>query len=53
MLSQSALRRSRDGIMWTALKSHSLLTGYTIVFAVTATWFVLGTVFVRQIRGVR
>lgn len=30
-----------------------LLTGYTVVFVMTAIWFVLGTVFVRQIRGVR
>jgi len=31
----------------------SLLMGYTVVFIIAAVWFVLGTVFVRQIRGVR
>ena len=36
-----------------ALKGHSLLLGYTVVFAMTALWFLLGTVFVRQIHGVR
>ena len=36
-----------------AVQSHPLLLGYTVVFAMTAVWFVLGTVFVRQIRGVR
>jgi MFS family permease len=41
------------GSILTALKSHSLLAGYTLVFTVTAVWFVLGTVFVRQIRGVQ
>lgn len=42
-----------SGITLTTLKSHSLLFGYTLVFIMTAIWFVLGTVFVRQIRGVR
>jgi MFS family permease len=41
------------GFTLNALKSHSLLLGYTVVFIMTAVWFVLGTVFVRQIRGVR
>jgi MFS family permease len=41
------------GLTLNALKSHSLLLGYTVVFAMTAVWFILGTVFVRQIRGVR
>jgi Na+/melibiose symporter-like transporter len=35
------------------LKPHSLLLGYTVVFVITATWFVLGTVLVRRVRGVR
>lgn len=41
------------GVTLNAFKSHSLLLGYTVVFAMTAVWFILGTVFVRQIRGVR
>lgn len=41
------------GITLTAFKGTSLLLGYTTVFAMTAAWFVLGTVFVRQIRGAR
>jgi MFS family permease len=41
------------GLTLNALKGHSLLLGYTVVFAMTALWFLLGTVFVRQIRGVR
>jgi Na+/melibiose symporter-like transporter len=41
------------GIILSALKPRSLLLGYTVVFACTALWFVLGTVFVRQIRGAR
>ncbi len=35
------------------VSSHPLLTGYTVIFALAALWFILGTVFVRQIRGVR
>jgi hypothetical protein len=27
--------------------------GYTVVFGLAAVWFILGTVFVRQVRGVR
>ncbi len=41
------------GITLSAFKGTSLLLGYTVVFALTAIWFVLGTVFVHQIRGVR
>jgi hypothetical protein len=41
------------GITLASLKSISLLTGYTVVFVLTAVWFVLGTVFVSRIRGVR
>ena len=37
-----------------AVKLHaSLQAGYTVVFAMAAFWFILGTVFVRQVRGVR
>lgn len=41
------------GIILSAFKHQSLLLGYTVVFSLTAVWFVLGTVFVRQVRGVR
>ncbi|HJZ46850.1 MAG TPA: MFS transporter [Roseiflexaceae bacterium] len=41
------------GLTLNALKSRSLLFGYTVVFILTAIWFVLGTIFVRQIRGAR
>jgi Na+/melibiose symporter-like transporter len=41
------------GITLASLKSISLLTGYTVVFVLTALWFVLGTVFVSRIRSVR
>lgn len=41
------------GLTLSALKPTSLLLGYTAVFALTALWFVLGTVFVRQIRAAR
>ena len=41
------------GFTLTALKPSGLLLGYTVVFVMTAMWFVLGTVFVRGIRGVR
>ena len=40
------------GLTLNALKPTSLLLGYTVVFVMTALWFVLGTVFVRKIRGV-
>jgi hypothetical protein len=41
------------GLTLTALKPTGLLVGYTVVFVLTAVWFILGTVFVRAIRGVR
>src|SRR5262249_14934691 len=41
------------GVILSSLKQESLLFGYTVVFMVTAAWFILGTVFVRQIRGAR
>lgn len=41
------------GLTLTALKGVSLLLGYNAVFVMTAAWFVLGTVFVRQVRGAR
>ncbi|MBI4365176.1 MAG: MFS transporter [Candidatus Latescibacteria bacterium] len=41
------------GVTLSAFKGASLLLGYTVVFALTAAWFILGTVFVRQIRGAR
>ncbi len=41
------------GLTLTALKPTGLLLGYTVVFVLTAVWFILGTVFVRAIRGVR
>jgi Na+/melibiose symporter-like transporter len=41
------------GLTLNALKPTSLLLGYTVVFVMMALWFVLGTVFVRQLRGVR
>jgi MFS family permease len=41
------------GLTLTALKPMGLPLGYTVVFVLTAVWFILGTVFVRAIRGVR
>jgi MFS family permease len=41
------------GIVLSTFKGTSLLLGYGVVFALTAVWFILGTVFVRGIRGVR
>ena len=41
------------GLIISAFKGTSLLLGYTVVFALAAVWFVLGTVFVSRIRGVR
>ena len=42
------------GLTLSAFKQQGLLmAGYTTVFVMTAIWFVLATVFVRQIRGVR
>jgi MFS family permease len=41
------------GTILTAFKGTSLLMGYTVVFVLTAAWFILGTVLVSKIRGVR
>jgi Na+/melibiose symporter-like transporter len=41
------------GLILSAFKARSLLLGYTVVFALTALWFILGTVFVRPIRSAR
>jgi MFS family permease len=41
------------GFTLNALQDHSLLLSYRVVFAMTAVWFLLGTVFVPRIRGVR
>ncbi len=41
------------GLTLNALKDTSLTLGYSVVFSLTALWFILGTIFVRQIRGVR
>lgn len=48
-----ALAPALTGLTLTTFKSVSLLLGYNVVFVLTALWFVLGTVFVRQIRGAR
>jgi Na+/melibiose symporter-like transporter len=40
-----------SGALLTGIKPMSLLGAYVAVFAVAATWFVLGTVFVRRIRS--
>jgi len=47
------LAPAATGLVLTALKERSLLTGYTVVFVMTAAWFVLGTIFVQRIRTVR
>jgi MFS family permease len=41
------------GVILSAFKGTSLLLGYAAVFVLTAVWFILGTVFVKQIRGAR
>ena len=41
------------GVILSVFKGTSILLGYTAVFVLTAVWFILGTVFVRQIRGAR
>ena len=41
------------GVVLSAFKHSSLLLGYMVIFILTALWFILGTVFVRQIRSVR
>jgi MFS family permease len=48
-----AIAPALTGIILAALKPTSLLLGYAVVFTLTALWFILGTVFVRQIRSVR
>jgi hypothetical protein len=47
------LAPAATGMTLSAFRSTSLLAGYTTVFILTAVWFVLGTVYVRRIRGVR
>ena len=42
-----------SGAILAALKPHSLIGGYGVVFTVTAVWFTLGTVLVRRVRGAR
>jgi MFS family permease len=42
-----------SGALLAVLKPLSLLAGYTVVFVVTACWFVLGTVLVSRVRGAR
>lgn len=41
------------GMIVGAVKGYSLLLGYTAVFVLAAVWFTLGTVLVRNVRGVR
>jgi MFS family permease len=53
MVLPQMLAPALTGITLSAFKETSLLLGYAVVFAITAAWFVLGTVFVRQIRGAR
>jgi MFS family permease len=48
-----AVAPALTGIILSAFKQSSLLWGYTVVFMLTALWFILGTVFVRQIRGAK
>lgn len=47
------LAPAMTGLTLAALKPSGILLGYTVVFVMTALWFVLGTVFVRAIKGVR
>jgi hypothetical protein len=47
------LAPATTGLILDALKRQSLLLGYIVVFVLTAVWFVLGTIFVRQIRNAR
>jgi MFS family permease len=42
-----------SGVVLQELKPISLLMGYTVVFLMSAFWFSVGTVLVKQIRGVR
>jgi Na+/melibiose symporter-like transporter len=53
MVLPQVLAPAITGLTLTLLKPAGLLLGYTAVFVMTAAWFVLGTVFVRAIRGVR
>lgn len=42
------------GAILNAFRSHGMLMpGYTAVFVLIAIWFILATVFVKQVRGVR
>lgn len=41
------------GVILGTLKATSLTLGYTAVFGLATIWFVIGTVLVRQVRGVR
>jgi MFS family permease len=41
------------GVMLGTIKQYSHMLAYTAVFGVAAVWFILATVFVRKIRGVR
>jgi len=47
------LAPAATGFTLNGLKPVSLLFGYGVVFVITAAWFVLGTVFVRRVRGAR
>jgi Na+/melibiose symporter-like transporter len=42
-----------SGLLLAAFKPVTPVIGYTVVFAVTAVWFVLGTVLVSRVRGAR
>ena len=42
-----------SGLLLAAFKPLPPVIGYTVVFAVTAVWFVLGTVLVSRVRGAR
>jgi Na+/melibiose symporter-like transporter len=42
-----------SGVLLSALKPLSPMTGYVVVFAVTAAWFVAGTLLVSRVRGAR
>jgi MFS family permease len=41
------------GVVLSQLKPISLILGYTVVFLMAAFWFSLGTILVRQIRGIK
>jgi MFS family permease len=53
MVLPQVLAPAITGFTLTAFRPMGLLLGYTVVFVLTALWFVLGTVFVRAIRSVR